>query len=83
MSASRLKRDPVPESRALSGIRLPLASSTPGIPYVDETLIMHLMQTFKVSVSADYSIREYDRMVGQQEVIAHLSHLLEMIKKDE
>lgn len=45
------------------------------VPPIEKTLLEHLERTFKVTVRKDFDLRDYDRQVGQQEVIAHLRAL--------
>lgn len=76
MQSARIKRGGAPESIPLSGVGRPLTAHG-GLPYVDDELLRHLQQTFKVSVAEHYTLRDYDLMVGQQQVIAHLRTLWE------
>jgi len=42
-------------------------------PVMDAALIAHLRHVFAPSVHQDHTLRDYDRMVGQQQVITYLA----------
>jgi hypothetical protein len=60
----------------------PFPAETPqvsalSVPYVDRRVLEYLRQAFKPKVSPENDLRAYDRMVGHQEVVAHLQSLCE------
>ena len=52
-------------------------SATRQHPVVDAELVDYLIRAFPVTLSPDYDIRNYDRMLGAQDVIRHLRMLWE------
>lgn len=63
---------------APQGIILPNVAAAPVIlpPKVDEELVRYLKQSFQVTLSRDATLRDYDRMLGAQELIQHLEGLV-------
>lgn len=59
--------------------KLPLMASPSGghIPYptIDKALLDYLRTQFTVRLSSELTLRDYDRMAGNQEVIEHLEAL--------
>jgi hypothetical protein len=53
--------------------RLRLSEAQP--PRIDPEVIDYLLSRFPIMVSSGMNLREYDEMVGQQQVIAHLDEL--------
>lgn len=47
---------------------------------IPKDLIEYLKHTFRPEVSAHHDLRDYDVMVGQQEVIGHIQTLYEYQK---
>jgi hypothetical protein len=47
------------------------------LPFVSEELLRHLGDIFPIKLSKDFTQRDYDRQVGQQEIIAHLNKLFD------
>lgn len=74
MSESRLQREQPSLQQPLNkgGVSLPLSTKPTNCPPIDKELIEHLRRIFEVQVHRQYDIRDYDRMVGQQEVIGYL-----------
>lgn len=52
-------------------------SATSDKPEVSHELIDHLVKVYPVQVAEHHTIRDYDVMLGQQQVINHLKSLLE------
>ena len=57
--------------------RAPGNSATHRVPAVDAELVDYLIKAFPVTLSPDYDLRNYDRMLGAQDVIRHLRMLWE------
>ena len=79
MSSARLNRTPA-SSPAGGGIDFPVSAprrTDVRVPEIDEDLITYLQATFRVSLAPDFSLRDYDRMLGAQQVIEHLKGLWE------
>lgn len=82
MSEARLKRNPFGNpAEGVPGINPLLMTSPQGAlrlpPYVDPALLDYLRHTFPVVVGATLDLRAYDRMVGQQAIIAHLKGVID------
>jgi hypothetical protein len=83
VSDARIKREvPVDQGEYAPGQTLrpqqvlhPRNLSPLSVPYVDPQLIAYLRSAFPVSVARDKDLRDYDRLVGQQEIIDHLVQL--------
>jgi len=52
-------------------------------PYVDPNLLEYLKQTFVPKVSKNNELRDYDRQVGHQEVIAFLGETVRAQEDEE
>lgn len=79
MSTARLNRQAQGSENSPAKSRAditPASSSDPlKIPYIDPALLTHLRGVFAPKVSAEYSIRDYDRQVGHSEIIEHIARL--------
>lgn len=53
--------------------RLTNATPTLRVPVIPDGLLEHLRDIFRPSVDPAYDLRNYDRQVGQQEVIEYLA----------
>jgi hypothetical protein len=74
MSNSRNSCNNVPGNLG-AGIKSPL--ETHQLPAVGAELVDYLIRAFPVTLSPDYDLRNYDRMLGAQDVIRHLRMLWE------
>lgn len=79
MSGARLNRNPR-TSDGPGGITVhegqPIMTPT-GLktPHISKELLQHLGEIFPIKASKDFALRDYDRIVGHQEVIQHLQAL--------
>lgn len=78
--SARINRQRVPVDTgggtdATPGIRSLITQSS-RVPTVDQALIDHLKDTFKITLAPHHDLRNYDRQLGQQQVIEHLTALL-------
>lgn len=79
MLSARLNRNPA-SSQAGGGQTFPVMAPSNvkvRVPEIDKDLIAYLQAIFPVSLSPEYSLRDYDRMLGAQQVIEHLKSLWE------
>lgn len=71
--SARLNRNPV--STDTGGVPAPVMQPSIRVPVVDKELLDYLLAAFPVSLSEEKSLRDYDRMLGSQQVIQHLKAL--------
>lgn len=78
MSSARITRVTLGGTSAPQGIIPTNVAAAPVIlpPKVDEALVHYLKQFFPVTLSRDAALRDYDRMLGAQELIQHLEGLV-------
>lgn len=53
------------------------------IPYIDPTIVAYLKQVFIPKVTKGYDIRDYDRQVGNQEIIEFLAKTVKAQEEEE
>lgn len=82
MSSSRLDRQSQASPPVAVGLHVPALSGRKStenefIPNIEPELITYLRRRFPISLAPQNSLRDYDMMLGRQQVVEHLEALWE------